>query len=158
MKPGDLIFIRGTQGIAAPIQKITHSPYTHIAGLLPDNRVFESQALRRTGPQPLETYRGVSDVYTCPELTASERDAIVRAVMQWIGTRYDYGLFGSLAVRHIFGDTVPIPLVASKRRHICTTLWTQAYRAVGIDLCPGIEYPTPGELAKSPVLKFVGSF
>lgn len=156
MQPGDLIFIRGTEGIAGPIKKITRSPYTHIAGVVVNDQLLESQALRKTGHQALETYRGVSDVYICPSVCTAERREIVKFAMQWFGTRYDYLLFGSLAFRHLLGEGMP--LYANKGRHICTTLWTQAYRSVGIELCPGIEYPTPGELSQSGLLQYVGSF
>ncbi|WDL97511.1 hypothetical protein [Alicyclobacillus sp. ALC3] len=156
MKPGDLVFIRGTEGVAGPIKKITRSPYTHIAGLAVDDHLLESQAMRKIGYEPIDTYRGVADVYSCTQLTDDQRRNIVDAAQEWLGVRYDYLLFGSLAVRHIFGRTVPV--YASRRRHICTTLWVDAYRSVGIDLCPGIDYPTPGELASSPLLELVGSY
>lgn len=156
MKPGDLVFIRGTEGVAGPIKKITRSPYTHIAGLVVDDWLLESQALRRTGHQPLDTYKGVSDIYTCSSLSQSQRGQIVASAMEWFGTGYDYFLFGSLALRHMFWGGAP--LYAGKKRQICTTLWTEAYRAVGIDLCPGIRYPTPGELSQSEQLEYVGSF
>ncbi|MCL6454247.1 MAG: hypothetical protein K6T78_11605 [Alicyclobacillus sp.] len=156
IKPGDLIFIRGTEGVAGPIKKITRSPYTHVAGAIFDDRLIESQALRRTGYQDLTCYQGVSDVFTCPRLTEKDRRAIVAYVTKHIGTRYDYVLFGFLACRHLFGEMMPV--CALKRRHICTTLWLEAYQSVGIDLCPGITYPTPGELSQSPELEFVGSY
>lgn len=156
MQPGDLVFIRGTEGVAAPIKKITRSPYTHIAGVAVDNHLLESQALRKTGYEPIDTYRGVADVYSCPYVTDSERRQIVEAAKEWLGVRYDYLLFGFLAARHIIGPNVPV--YASRRRQICTTLWVEAYRSVGIDLCPGIEYPTPGELASSSFLEHVGSY
>lgn len=156
MQPGDLIFIRGTQGIAGPIKKLTRSPYTHIAGVVLEDTLIESQGMRRTGYQPVETYRGVSDIYTCVSLTEAQRHEVVKFATDKMGTKYDYMLIGWLAVRLLFGDGVPMR--ASKTRQICTTLWAEAYRAAGIDLCPGIAHPTPGELAQSQYLQHVGSF
>ncbi|MCL6633321.1 MAG: hypothetical protein K6T63_11905 [Alicyclobacillus herbarius] len=156
MEAGDLIFIRGTEGLAWPITKVTRSPYTHVAGVVEEGQLIESQALRRTGFQPLATYQGVGDIYTCPELKDWQREGIVEYVQRWIGCRYDYFLFTLLAFRQILGGLVPVYL--SDKRHICTTLWVEAYRAVGIDLCPGIRCPTPGELAGSPHLRYLRSF
>ncbi|QSO46900.1 C40 family peptidase [Alicyclobacillus mengziensis] len=156
MQPGDLIFIRGTEGMAGPIKKVTRSPYTHIAGIVLDGHVLESQALRRTGHLTLETYKGVSDVYTCPVLSMEQRHEIVQAATKWLGAKYDYLLFGFLAFKHLL--RLDVPVYGGKKRQICTTLWTDAYRSVGIELCPGIEYPTPGELAESALLRKVGSF
>ncbi len=156
MKPGDLIFIRGTEGIAGPIKKITRSPYTHIAGIVLNNKLIESQGMRKTGYEDLGTYRGVADVYTCNSLTDQQRNEVVRLVKQKIGTKYDYMLIGWLACRHLIGNI--IPLVANNKRGICTTLWADAYKTAGIDLCPDIQYPTPGELSKSTLLECVGSF
>lgn len=156
MLPGDLIFIRGTEGVAGPIKKITRSPYTHIAGVVVEDSLLEAQALRRTGHQPVATYEGVSDVYTCPGLSTRQREEIIQHATQSYGARYDYLLFVSLAARHLLGKM--IPLYSRRSRHICTTLWTDAYRAAGIELCPGNQHPTPGELSKSKLLNWVGSF
>lgn len=156
MQPGDLIFIRGTQGIAGPIKKLTRSPYTHIAGVVLDDTLIESQGMRRTGYQAVDTYRGVSDVYTCASLSMHQRNEVIKFVTGQMGTKYDYLLIGWLAVRLIFGDIIPFR--ASSKRQICTTLWADAYKAAGVELCPGIEHPTPGELAQSKYLKYVGSF
>lgn len=156
MQPADLIFIRGTEGLAGPIKKVTRSPYTHIAGIAAEDQLIESQAMRKTGYEFVNTYKGVSDVYICPRLTSAQRQRVVEFATLRMGLGYDYLLFGCLAFRHVIGSAMPV--YANKRRHICTTLWADAYRAVGIDLCPGIEYPTPGELAQSELLEHVGSF
>jgi hypothetical protein len=158
VQPADLIFIRGTEGIAGPIKWLTQSPYTHIAGLVDEGQIFESQAGRRAGFESVETYKGVADVYRCPLVTEEQRREIINAVLQWAGSGYDYLRFGSLACRQILGAVIPMPVYSSRTRHICTTLWVDAYRAAGIDLCPGVAHPTPGELAQSPLLEFAGSF
>ena len=156
LQPGDLVFIRGTEGLAGPIKKFTRSPYTHIAGLVLDGKLIESQALRRTGYQNLDTYRGVADVYTCKTLSTDQRQQIVDFVKQEIGGRYDYILFGWLAFRSLLGGA--IPSYFGSKRQICTTLWANAYKQAGVELCPETPYPTPGELSNSKLLQRVGSF
>ncbi|KPV43350.1 hypothetical protein [Alicyclobacillus ferrooxydans] len=156
LQPGDLVFIRGTEGLAGPIKKFTRSPYTHIAGLAIDGELIESQALRRTGYQSLETYRGVADVYTCKVLSPEQRHQIVDFVKREVGGKYDYFLFGWLAFRSLLGNAMPSYF--GSKRHICTTLWADAYKQVGIELCPHTPYPTPGELSASKLLQHVGSF
>ena len=152
--PGDLIFIRGSEGIAGTIKRLTKSPYTHMAGFATYQDIIESQALRRTGWDTAKRYREVGDLYVCDSLTKEQRLKIVEHVMDQIGTKYDYLLVGRLGWHLLRGKTTLRHNTRGK--HICTTLWVDAYRAAGIDLCPGNPYPTPADLAASSKLRYVG--
>lgn len=155
-QPANLVFIRGTQGIATPIKKLTKSPYTHVAGFVMPDQLIESQGFRKTGYQSAETYEGVSDVYTCDILSPEQRLDIVHYVTKEIGTPYDYLLIGLIGVRLLFkSESLKY---TNQKRQICTTLWVDAYRSVGVDLCPGNLHPTPGDLAQSPLLRQVATW
>jgi uncharacterized protein YycO len=154
LHPADLVFIRGNRLLDEPIKIITGSKYTHVAGSVKKHTLVEAQGLRKTGYQSMETYLGVADIYTCPALTDRQRAEVIHYVLQQVGSRYDYLLLLWEALRYILGVVLPY---FKTRRKICSTLWADAYKAAGIDLCPGVKYPTPGDLANSPLLVMVGS-
>ncbi len=156
IKPADLILVRGDGLIDKAIEEISHSPYSHVAGLVKPNELIEAQAFRRTGYQGLDYYHGVSDVFTCDSLTDEQRNQIVAFVMKEVGTEYDYLLIPWEFEHYVFH--VDLPFAEDDARHDCSTLWSDAYRSVGVDLCPGVKYPTPGDLGTSMRLRKLGSY
>lgn len=157
IKPADLILVRGTGIISEGIQGITNSPYSHVAGLVKLNELVEAQGGRKTGYQALDFYVGQADVYTCDELTDEQRLKIVENVERCVGHRYSYWLIGWELLRYTFG----VMLIPEKQWDpiICSTLWAvEGYRKSGIDLCPGILFPSPGDVAQSKLLRKIGSF
>ncbi len=151
----DLIFIHSNRWIDFPIKLVTQSQYTHVAGYVGSKKLIEAQGLRKTGYEILGTYKGVSDVYRYPHLTLQQTQQIIVFAHNEVGSRYDYLLIGWETLRHVFG--VILPYVKNKRR-ICSTLWADAYKAAGVDLCPNQPYPTPSDLVKSPCLRKIGAF
>jgi uncharacterized protein YycO len=149
----DLVFVCGSHWLDFPVKLVTQSQYTHVAGYVGMGNLVEAQGLRKTGFEPLETYKGSVDVYRCPRLTVLERQQIMDYVHKEIGGRYDYLLIGWEALKHAFG--VVLPYVKNKAR-ICSTLWSDAYKAAGVDLCPKQQYPTPSDLVKSAYLRKIG--
>lgn len=156
MKRGDLIFVRGDSWIDHEIESISHSPYSHCAGFIGNNELVEAQGFRRTGFQSPSVYKGESDIFTCDTLTDEQRAEIVKYVTAQVGGFYDYLLIGWEALRYIFHWMIPFAEPFHSR--ICSTLWSDAYRKVGVDLCPGIKLPTPGDLASSKLLRKIGSY
>ncbi|UUZ80622.1 hypothetical protein LJK88_38180 [Paenibacillus sp. P26] len=155
MRPGDLVLIRGVTLIGDTIEFITHSPYSHLAGVVNPQQLFEAQGFRRAGYQSLIFYAGRGDVYTCDELTDCQRRRIVVAAERHAGAAYSYLLLGWELIRYVFGLT----LFAPRDWHpiICSTLWARAYQAAGVDLCPGTRFPTPADIAASPKLRKISS-
>jgi uncharacterized protein YycO len=152
MKPADLIFVRGHDIVSRAIEDITDCPYSHVAGYVKDNELIEAQWYRKVGYQTLDHYDGLYDVYTCDQLTDTQRKLIIEYATKRIGTRYDYLLIAWEALRYLAHITLPYH---NDYRVICSTLWSDAYRYAGIDLCPGIRYPTPADLAQSKLLRKV---
>lgn len=153
LRGADLIFVRGTQWINFPVKLVTQSQYTHVAGYVLKGKLIEAQSFRQTGYASVATYQGASDVFRCPHLTYEQMRKIVWYVEREIGSEYDYLLLGWEAVRLVFG--VILPYVKNKRR-ICSTLWADAYKSAGIDLCPGQRFPTPADLVHSRHLRKIG--
>lgn len=155
MRPGDLIFVRGKGLVVKPIKLVTRSKYSHVCGYVKKDLFIGVQDFRKTRYEVLKRYEGVSDVYTCDILTSWQRAMIVTYAKSELGSRYDYLLLGWEAVRYLFGITLPY---SRNGKRICSTLWADAYRTAGVDLCPGVKYPSPADLIKSPLLRHIGSF
>jgi hypothetical protein len=155
LKPGDLVFVRGTDWISREIEYITHSTYSHVAGVVNDTQLIEANAFQKTGYVGLIHYTGRADVYTCDLLTDEQRRHIIEYVRSFVGTRYDYLLIVWEAARYLLH--LVWPYYEGKAR-ICSTLWSDAYRSAGVDLCPGVKYPTPGDMAQSKLLRKVESY
>jgi len=151
-KPGDLVLCRGKGLFDRAVEDVTDSPYSHVAGIVSDRYVIEAQAFRKTGFQRLDYYSG-QDVYTCDALTDEQRIQIMDYAEAQIGTHYDYLLVLWEAARYILHVVCPY---VERRRYICSTLWADAYQVAGIELCPGVKYPTPADVAKSPLLRRCG--
>lgn len=155
IKFGDLILERGTGPISEAIEQISHSPYSHVAGYVKDNELIEANGFRKIGYQALDYYAGKADVFSCESLTDEQRSQIVDYVKNEVGGHYDYVLLVWEFLRYVFN--LILPYKEAKTVRICSTLWADAYRSVGIDLCPGIKYPSPGDLAESKLLRNMGS-
>jgi hypothetical protein len=155
IKRGDLILVRGVGLLQDVIQVVTHSPYSHMAGVVKPNELVEADALRKTGYQGLDYYAGCADVFTCDMATDEQRMRIVAYVSKYLGRRYSYLLIGWELLRYAFG----VLLMPSKDWDpiICSTLWANAYRKAGLEPCPGIRFPTPADIANSKLLRKIGS-
>ncbi|WCK55442.1 hypothetical protein PP175_05685 [Aneurinibacillus sp. Ricciae_BoGa-3] len=152
--PGDLIFAKGTGWESYAIEKFMHSPYSHVAGVVNENQVIEAMNFKKTGYQSIAYYSGFSDVYRCDLLTATQRQQIVKYAQVNVGSRYDYLLIVWEVVRYLLHKAIPY---FKTKRVICSTLWADAYLAAGLNLCPDVKYPTPGDLANSKLLRKIGS-
>jgi hypothetical protein len=150
MKIADLVLVRGSDELNYAIEFITHSQYSHVSGLTSDGQLIEAQGFQKTGYQDLSVYAGVSDIFTCDIATDKQRLAIHMFVEAEIGTRYDYLLIGWELVHYLLHLDLPFE---ERKKFICSTLWTEAYRSVGIDLCPNIRFPSPGDIALSRLLR-----
>jgi uncharacterized protein YycO len=155
MKTADLLLVHGTSFVDRVIEVVSRSKYSHVAGIVKENELIESLGFRKTGYQGIDTYRGHSDLFTCDILTDDQRKQIVQFAVKQVGTRYDYFLIAWEAEHFLLGVDVPFH---EHGRFDCSTLWADAYRSVDVDLCPGIPFPTPGDLAKSKLMRKVGSF
>lgn len=154
IKSADLIFVHGNGPIAHAVEDISHSKYDHVAGLVKPNELFEANALRKVGYEALDAYDGEADIFTCDELTDEQRKQIVQYVFAHQGEHYGYKIIGWEMVHFIFHVDLPMK---DDNEPDCSYLWQEAYRSVGVDLCPGLKYAAPGDLANSKLLRKVGS-
>ena len=99
-------------------------------------------------------YKWKADIFTCDTLTEKERMDIAKYVRSQIGTTYDFLLLFLEAIRYTFHVMLPYK---EYNNYICSTLWADAYKSTGVDLCPGIKYPSPEDLSQSKLLRKVGT-
>ena len=155
LKPADLIIVRGDGPVDKVIEAVSHSPYSHVAGVVRANEVFEAQALRTDGYNGLDFYRGYSDIYTCDALTDEQRQNIVLRVLANAGRHYGYKLILWEAEHYLLHWD---PDYNDDEDPDCSQLWGNAYRAEGFDPCPGLPVMSPGDLATSPTFRYVGPY
>lgn len=151
--PGDLILVKGAGIISKAIEDVEHSPYSHVAGYVKPGELIEANGWRKTGYQALDYYRGCANVFRC-KLTGTERKTIMEYVAKEVGGRYDYGLLFVELLRYELH--LLMPYKEPPKNKICSVLWVDAYRSAGVDLCPGVSYPSPADVANSKLLRRVG--
>ncbi|MCO1600217.1 hypothetical protein [Desulfosporosinus nitroreducens] len=155
VQPGDILLVRGNTWIDKIIRIITGSPYTHVAGVVNLDEAVDILPFKRTGFQKLRSYTGHADIFTCKDLTDEQRRKIVEHIVNKIGTKYDYKLVLWEASRYLLhwkwaykaGNNI-----------LCSTLWAEAYRKAGVNLCPDILFPSPGDLGNATILQKVESY
>lgn len=152
LRPADLILVKGTGFIDSEIEKISRSPYSHVAGVVDDKLLIEAQGFTKTRYQSLNFYKNY-DVFTCDELTDEQRIGIVNFAKNQIGTHYNYALIGWELIRYETDLFLPMPKI---HEYICSTLWSDAYKSEGIELVSDVKYPSPGDLPLSTKLRKEG--
>jgi len=154
MRAGDLILVRGNDLLDRAIERVEHSPYSHVAGYVGDGLIIQAEGFRRTDYGALSFYGG-QGVFTCPGLTDEQRRRIVAYVEAQVGTHYDYLCLAWELARYALH--LALPRWVERERFLCSTLWADAYLSAGVDLCPGVWFPSPADLAQSPLLEQVGT-
>lgn len=149
IQPGDILLISGNTLVDKIIKLVTRSPYSHVVGVVNTNQVVEILPLSTVRLKKIQDYTGRADVFTCERLSNDDRRKIISFVTGKIGASYDYDLIIWEASRYLFNWVWPYD---NKDSSLCSTLWSEAYRKAGIDLCPDVKFPVPGDLAKSKYL------
>lgn len=152
--PADLVFVHSSALLPELIEDVTGCKYYHVAGLARQNELIEAESFRKTGYRALDVYDGQADVFRCESLTSLQRQHIVQYAEEEIGTHYDYLLIVWEGIRYVLH--ILLPFYEGNRR-ICSTLWADAYRSAGVELCPGIAFPSAADLAVSERLRCIGS-
>jgi uncharacterized protein YycO len=155
LKPADIILVRGNTFIGDVIEDVTGSAYSHVAGFYDGWQIIEAELFSRVRAADIQPYKERCDIMRCKYLEYDQRWKIVAFAFSKLGARYSYSLVVWEAVKHLLNITLPINV---KNTYICSTLWRDAYKSVGIDLTPGIKYPTPGDIARSKLLRKVGTY
>ncbi len=152
IRPGDIILVYGSTWIDQVIKKIIRSDYTHVAGVVKSNEVIDILPFTQAGYKNLRLFAGKADVFTCDTLTDDQRRKIVDYVNRKVGTSYNYWLVVWEGCRYLLNWQWPYK---TGKSGLCSTLWADAYREAGVDLCPEAIFPSPRDLADSRLLRKV---
>jgi uncharacterized protein YycO len=146
---GDIVLVYGRGFEGDVIDYVEHSKYAHTAGFVAADKLVEINTIK-TEYVDMSMYKGTADVFTCDTLTDEQRDLIAIYIISQLGTHYDWILSFLEGIRYIFHVMLPYK---EFHNHICSTLWNDAYKSVGIDLCPNIKDPSPADLSGSKLLR-----
>lgn len=150
IKPFDILFHKGKTPIARIIKKLTKEPYSHCAFFISDFHLLQLDYKSPTVIKHLEYPRGNYDVYELiTPLTEQEKEKVINFIMQRIRTSYDFKLIFS----RLFNILIGTPIINSKNKYNCDELVRDALRSVGINLIDDDSPLSPGELAKSKLLR-----
>jgi hypothetical protein len=155
IRPGDIILVRGSTWMDKVVKTITRSHYSHVAGVVRSEEVIDIQPFTQTGYRKLDSFYGQADVFTCDVLTEDQRKKIVNYVNKEVGTSYNNWLIVWQGCRYLLNLQWPYK---TDKGNLCSTLWTDAYREAGVELCPDVVFPSPRDLADSKLLQKVLSY
>jgi len=152
-KVGDLVLVKGNSIISSLIKDVQNSQYSHVAGIIKENVIIEAD-WDGVNYNALDYYNGMADIYRCDSLTKGKRYVLPKLAINELKDPYDYLLLIVQLIRYWFNLKLPY---ISVNRQQCGVLWVNIYRKLGIDLCPGQQYPSPAEISESKLLRYVGS-
>jgi hypothetical protein len=159
LRPGDILLVEGTSRISLAIKYLTQSTWSHAAlyvgGALlgkrsgvPAHALIEADLKRGVIAVPLARY-AVFNTRICRPvgLTADDRDAVVRFMVDSLGKQYDLRNVFDL-MRYLLPQP-PVPARWRRRmlalgsgdptRAICSTLIAQAFQAVRYPILPDVS-------------------
>ncbi len=153
LKRFDLLFVRGHSPVARLIQWITKSPYSHVAIVLDDMHIAETD-----WRFPLQRHHNNYPPWQCDvyryrsELTAAQVDVMSAFIQQHIGTPYDFWQTVTNGLYLLTG----LPISDASGRMNCSETVDKMFAAAGIRLTSGdIGKVSPADLVRSSLLQRV---
>lgn len=156
MKVGDVVLVKGKEIVDEIIEDVENSNYSHVAVYVGNNRMIEAVGFKKTGYVNVNKYETESDVFRLNGLSEMQKLKLLNYLNKQVGSYYNYFLLLWEFFRYEFH--LLLPYKKDFNSHICSTLVNDAYKSIGINLCPHIKYPSPADIACSKLLKKVSSF
>lgn len=157
--PGDVLLVEGSQRVSNAIKYLTQSTWSHAALFVGDAlpapadgserpRLIEVNLGEGCVARPLSKYASYNTrICRAAGLTAEERAAVVRFMIDRIGLHYD--LRNIIDLLRYFFPTPPVPVRWRRRmiafgsgdptRAICSSLIAQAFQSVRYPILPEIS-------------------
>jgi hypothetical protein len=147
----DLLFVRGRSLIGQLVQAVTRSPYSHVAIVLDQWHVAETDWRYPLTVRHLSYPTDTFDVYRYRgELTAEQLTAMECFLHEKLTMPYDY----LQSITNGLYLLVGIPIRDAPGRMNCSETVDRMFAAAGIDLCPAVlGHVTPADLARSEKLQ-----
>lgn len=152
LQPCDIVLVKNeTSWISEEIEEVTKSIYSHSAIIIKENTLIEAGTFD-VRYNALDSYNGHYDVYRCPFLDSFDKAQIVNYLVKQIGKKYDYKLLIYEWVRYRLNIILPFWFKNSDSV-ICSELVKDSFlNTIGINLTPGIQYPSPKDISESKLL------
>jgi hypothetical protein len=147
----DLLFVRGRSLIGRLVQAVTRSPYSHVAIVLDEWHVAETDWKYPLKVRHLTYPAGAFDVMRYRgELMPQQLAAMERFLHEKLTTPYDY----LQSITNGLYLLVGISIRDAPGRMNCSETVDRMFAAAGIDLCPAVlGHVTPADLARSEKLQ-----
>lgn len=154
LKVGDIILVKGRDLLGKTIDDIEHSKYSHSAIYIGSGKIVEAE-WNKVICSPMEKYAGQADIFRPKfDLTIVQQSKIVEYAKSCVGEPYDYFLLLLELVRYALHVILPYK---EHKKVICSVLVDDCYRKAGIELCPGVKYPSPADIAISKLIIKIGT-
>lgn len=145
MRPGDVLFYRGTSFISKAIAWVENSPYTHVALYIGDNQLIEANSGIKSRIRDIEPSEDF-EVHSFKDITDDQRDRLVKAARHLVGYKYDYAQIVRDFIRIEFHTY--LSFIQTKNAYICSDIIDVPAYIAGIkrhNFCP-VGDITPSEL------------
>ncbi|MGG4440494.1 hypothetical protein [Brevibacillus fortis] len=151
LKRFDLLFVRGSSPLARLIQGVTNSPYSHVAIVLDEYHIAETDWRfplqwnhNSYPPKQIDVYRYRG------ELESWQEEAMTGFIRKHIGTPYDFWQTNTNGLYLLTG----VPIQDAPDRINCSETVDGMFAAAGINLTPdAIGKVSPADLVKSSKLQ-----
>lgn len=144
----DLLFVRGdTPIISRLVQRVTRSPYSHVAVIRGPDSVYETNWWYPLQARFIKYPRERYDVYRYQgELTLAQQQAMENFINMHLGAGYDL----TQSLTHGIYLLTGYPIRDDAKRFNCSEFVDRMFAAAGIDLFPAVNgHVTPGDLTQS---------
>lgn len=155
IETGDILLIRHSGILSSFIRWYTKSDYAHVAISIGDEYIceidmFEKLNIKKNPYQDFDVFRYKHN------LSSSQKKKLSKYLLNKVKTNKGYDWFRILSIFLQYTFRFPV-IMDEKNKVICSELIDISYKHIGIDLVPwrATGDVTPGDLARSPVLKQV---
>ncbi|MBG9942859.1 hypothetical protein ABE237_27870 [Brevibacillus formosus] len=147
LKRFDLLFIRGSSPLARLIQGVTYSPYSHVAIVLDEHHIAETDWRFPLQWNHNNYPPGQIDVYRYrEEIESWKAEAMTGFIQNHIGTPYDFWQTITNGLYLLTG----LPIRDAPNRLNCSETVDRMFAAAGINLTSDeLGKATPADLVKS---------
>jgi hypothetical protein len=152
METGDIIFFKGKSFISKIIQKLTGSPYTHVAIAISSDTILEADRFIKVRLRSIRDHE-VYCIMRYPGLTKYQQSTIFAGGTSFIGAKYDYIHVLTWFVKLVLNKG-GYGFIDNANRVYCSELIDRLYLLAGIDLVPDRADGDvlPSHLLDSPLL------
>lgn len=131
MQTFDILFYSGKGLVSRFVQNVTKSPYSHVALVISERLVVETNWSFPVSIRPNE-YEPKEYAICRVELTKEQADKIYEYIEKTLGSKYDLGQ----VIYHILHARFGTKIVNNPKLFTCSEWVDKAFKYAGVDLIP----------------------